>query len=58
MDSPLAESGIVGTSIGMAVAGLKPVCEIQFEGFMMPALDQIISHASRIRNRTRSNIST
>lgn len=54
MDSPLAESGIVGTSIGMAVMGLKPVCEIQFEGFTMPALDQVISHASRIRNRTRS----
>lgn len=53
MDSPLAESGIIGTSIGMAVAGLKPVCEIQFEGFIMPALDQLISHASRIRNRSR-----
>jgi len=53
MDSPLSESAIVGTSIGMSVAGLKPVCEIQFEGFTMPALDQLISHASRIRNRTR-----
>jgi pyruvate dehydrogenase E1 component beta subunit len=53
MDSPLAESGIVGTSIGMAVAGLKPVAEIQFEGFTFPALDQLISHASRIRNRSR-----
>jgi len=56
MDSPLAGSGIVGTSIGMAVMGLKPVCEIQFEGFLMPALDQLISHASRIRNRTRGAI--
>jgi pyruvate dehydrogenase E1 component beta subunit len=53
MDSPLAESGIVGTSIGMAVAGIKPICEIQFEGFTIPALDQLISHASRIRNRSR-----
>jgi pyruvate dehydrogenase E1 component beta subunit len=53
MDSPLAESGIVGTSLGMAVMGLKPVAEIQFEGFSMPALDQIINHVSRIRNRTR-----
>tara|TARA_Y100000310_G_C20673007_1_gene811321 strand:+ start:1684 stop:2655 length:972 start_codon:yes stop_codon:yes gene_type:complete len=53
MDSPLAESGIVGTSIGMAIAGLKPVAEIQFEGFTLPALDQLISHASRMRNRTR-----
>lgn len=53
IDSPLAESAIVGTSIGMATAGLKPICEIQFEGFLMPALDQIISHASRLRNRSR-----
>jgi pyruvate dehydrogenase E1 component beta subunit len=53
MDSPLGESGIVGTSIGMAVAGLKPVCEIQFEGFTFPAIDQLVSHASRIRNRSR-----
>tara|TARA_Y100000034_G_C6897311_1_gene414025 strand:+ start:1180 stop:2160 length:981 start_codon:yes stop_codon:yes gene_type:complete len=56
MDSPLAESGIVGSSIGMAAMGLKPVCEIQFEGFTMPALDQIISHASRLRNRTRGRV--
>ncbi len=53
MDSPLAESGIVGTSIGMAVAGLKPICEIQFEGFIFPAIDQLVNHASRIRNRSR-----
>ncbi len=53
MDSPLAESAIIGTSIGMAVAGLKPIPEIQFEGFLMPGFDQLISHASRIRNRTR-----
>lgn len=57
MDSPLAESGIVGTSIGMAVAGLHPVCEIQFEGFLFPAIDQLISHASRIRNRSRGRYS-
>lgn len=53
MDTPLAESGIVGFSIGMSMNGLKPVAEIQFEGFTMPALDQLISHASRMRNRTR-----
>lgn len=53
MDSPLAESGIVGTSIGMAIAGLKPVCEIQFEGFIFPAIDQLVNHASRMRNRSR-----
>ena len=53
IDTPLAESAIVGTSIGMAVNGLKPVAEIQFDGFTYPALDQIFSHAARIRNRTR-----
>ena len=53
IDTPLAESGIVGCSIGMAINGLKPVCEIQFEGFTYPAIDQIISHASRLRNRSR-----
>ena len=52
-DTPLAESGIVGCSIGMAIYGLRPVAEIQFEGFMMPAFDQLISHAARIRNRSR-----
>jgi pyruvate dehydrogenase E1 component beta subunit len=57
MDSPLAESGIVGTSIGMAVSGLKPIAEIQFEGFIFPALDQLVSHASRIRNRSRGKFS-
>lgn len=53
IDTPLAESGIVGVSIGMAVNGLKPVAEIQFEGFMAPAFDQLVTHAARIRNRSR-----
>lgn len=53
MSSPLAESGIVGTSIGMAIYGLRPVAEIQFQGFTYPALDQLASHASRIRSRSR-----
>ncbi len=53
IDTPLAESGIVGTSIGMALQGLKPVAEIQFDGFTYPAMDQMFSHAARIRNRTR-----
>lgn len=57
IDSPLAESGIVGASIGMAVAGLKPICEIQFEGFVFPAIDQLVSHASRLRNRSRGRFS-
>ncbi|MBI4345113.1 MAG: alpha-ketoacid dehydrogenase subunit beta [Euryarchaeota archaeon] len=53
IDTPLAESGIVGISIGMAVCGMRPVAEIQFDGFLYPALDQIISHAGRIRTRSR-----
>jgi len=53
IDTPLAESGIVGTAIGMAVSGLKPVAEIQFEGFSYMAIDQLAAHASRIRNRSR-----
>ncbi len=52
-DSALAESAIVGTAIGMAIAGLRPVVEIQFSGFAWPAFNQIISHVSRFRNRTR-----
>lgn len=53
IDTPLAESAIVGTAIGMAVYGLRPVAEIQFMGFIYPAIDQIFSHASRIRSRSR-----
>lgn len=53
MDTPIAESGITGFAIGMAVAGFKPVVEIQFDGFILPALDQMISHAARIRWRSR-----
>lgn len=58
IDSPLAESGIVGTSIGMSLVGLKPVCEIQFEGFIFPGIDQLISHASRYRNRSRGRFTS
>ena len=54
VDTPLAESGIIGTSIGLAMAGLRPVPEIQFEGFLGPAFDQICTHAARMRTRTRS----
>ncbi|PKP06053.1 MAG: alpha-ketoacid dehydrogenase subunit beta [Bacteroidetes bacterium HGW-Bacteroidetes-5] len=57
-DSPLAESGIVGTAIGMAVAGLRPVVEMQFCGFIYPSFNQIISHASRMRNRSRGKFET
>lgn len=55
MDTPLAESGIIGASIGMAAFGLRPVPEIQFLGFIYPALNQIISHVARLRNRTRGS---
>lgn len=53
LDTPLAEGAIVGASIGMALAGLKPVCEIQFSGFIYQAFHQIEQHMSRIRQRTR-----
>ncbi len=55
-DTPLAESAIAGVAIGMAAQGLKPVAEIQFMGFLYPALDQIINHMSRMRHRTRGRL--
>jgi pyruvate dehydrogenase E1 component beta subunit len=56
MDTPLAESMIAGAAIGMAAQGLKPVAEFQFVGFIYPALDQLFSHACRMRNRTRGRL--
>lgn len=56
LDTPLAESMIAGMAIGMAAQGLKPVAEFQFMGFTYPALDQIINHAARMRNRTRGRL--
>lgn len=53
VDTPVAESGIVGAALGMAIAGLRPIVEIQFIGFAYPAYDQIINHVARIRNRSR-----
>ena len=53
MDAPIAESGIVGMAVGMAIAGLRPVPEIQFMGFLYPAFDQLINHVARMRNRSR-----
>lgn len=53
IDTPLNESGIVGTAIGMALAGGRPIAEIQFDGFVYPAFDQIVSHLARFRFRTR-----
>jgi len=58
IDTPLAESGIVGTAFGMAVNGLRPVAEIQFEGFLAPAMDQIMSHIARIRTRSRGRFTS
>ena len=53
IDTPLAESTIVGASIGMAVAGLRPIAEVQFMGFIYLAMNQLIAHAARLRNRSR-----
>jgi len=53
IDTPVAESGILGVAFGMAVAGLRPVAELQFMGFSYPAFDQIVSHIARIRNRSQ-----
>jgi len=56
VDTPLDESGIMGTSIGLAIAGMKAVPEIQFDGFLGPAYDQLVNHAARMRTRTRSAV--
>jgi len=56
-DTPLAEAGIVGFGIGLALAGMRPVAEIQFAGFLYPALDQVLSHLGRFRHRTRGRYS-
>ena len=56
-DTPLAESGIVGTAIGMAMNGLVPVVEMQFDAFAYPAFEQVTSHLAKLRNRTRGRVS-
>ncbi|OUS96415.1 alpha-ketoacid dehydrogenase subunit beta [Rhodococcus sp. NCIMB 12038] len=56
-DTPLAESGIIGFAIGMAMAGFKPVVEMQFDAFAYPAFEQIVSHVAKIRNRTKGALS-
>ena len=56
LDTPLAENLIAGVAVGMAAEGLRPVAEIQFSGFIYPAIDQLVNHASRLRNRTRGRL--
>jgi pyruvate dehydrogenase E1 component beta subunit len=56
IDTPLAESGIVGTAIGLALRGYRPICEIQFDGFVYPAFDQIVSQLAKMRLRSLGNL--
>jgi pyruvate dehydrogenase E1 component beta subunit len=56
-DSPLAEAGIIGTAIGMAMNGLRPVVEMQFDAFAYPAFEQVTSHLAKLRNRTKGRVS-
>ncbi|WP_040794748.1 alpha-ketoacid dehydrogenase subunit beta [Nocardia higoensis] len=56
IDTPLAESGIIGTAFGMALRGYRPVCEIQFDGFVYPAFDQIVSQVAKIHYRTGGKV--
>ena len=56
IDTPLAEAAIAGVAVGMAAQGLRPVAEIQFTGFIYPAIDQLVNHASRLRTRTRGRL--
>src|SRR5881397_89577 len=56
IDTPLAESGIIGTAVGLALRGYRPVCEIQFDGFVFPAYDQIISQVAKMHYRSAGNV--
>jgi 2-oxoisovalerate dehydrogenase E1 component beta subunit len=56
VDTPLAESGIIGTAIGLALRGYRPICEIQFDGFVFPAFDQIVSQLAKMRYRSRGKL--
>ena len=55
-DTPLAESGIVGTAVGMAMNGMRPIVELQFDAFALPAFEQIVSHVAKLGNRTRGGV--
>src|ERR1700742_4465924 len=56
IDTPLAESAIIGTAIGLAMRGYRPVCEIQFDGFVFPGFDQIVSQVARLHNRSAGTL--
>ena len=56
IDSPLAESGIIGTAVGLAIRGYRPVCEIQFDGFVYPAYDQIVSQVAKLHFRSQGKV--
>ena len=56
IDTPLAESGIIGTAVGLAMRGYRPVCEIQFDGFIYPGFDQIVSQVAKLHYRTSGNV--
>ena len=56
IDTPLAESGVVGTAVGLALRGYRPVCEIQFDGFVYPAFDQIVSQVAKFRYRNQGRV--
>src|SRR5919199_755760 len=56
IDTPLAESGIVGTAVGLAMRGFRPVCEIQFDGFVYPAYDQIVSQVAKLHYRSQGDV--
>jgi pyruvate dehydrogenase E1 component beta subunit len=56
MDTPLAESGIIGTAVGLAIRGYRPICEIQFDGFVYPGYDQIVSQVAKFHYRSRGKV--
>src|SRR5882762_11598064 len=56
LDTPLSESGIIGTAVGLAIRGFRPVCEIQFDGFVFPAFDQIVSQVAKLHYRSQGKI--
>ena len=56
IDTPLAEAGIVGTAVGLAIRGYRPVCEIQFDGFVFPAYNQIVAQVAKMHYRSRGNV--